>query len=194
MNGTQGAVKIIVYDHKDGPNAVHLKDRMPLHIVVDFPQFVGPPYYDTEQYPERRTWVPLEPREIRKEDDASVTRVQFPIILAWALTPWKAQGMTLDKAVVFIGRRAATPGVLFVALTRVRHPDDLMLDDDFPDMSTIMKQKQTISFQRRQQWERTMTVKFSKTLRREMRDDTVYDPHMSWTEEFSQAAEVLVLV
>jgi len=91
--------------------------------------------------------------------------------------------MTLDKAVVFIGRRAASPGVLFVALSRVRHPDDLMLDDDFPDMSTIMKQRQTLSFQKRQQWERSMTVKFSKTLRREMRDETLYGPAMTWTQE-----------
>ena len=68
--------------------------------------------------------------------------------------------MTLDKAVVKIGRRAATPGVLFVALTRVRHPDDLMLDDDFPDMATIIKQKGTVSFQKRQRWELIMTVKF----------------------------------
>ena len=189
MNGTQGSVKKIVYNHKEGPNAADIPTCMPSYVVVDFPQYVGPPFYDE---PERRTWVPLEPREIRQEDNAGVSRVQFPIILAWALTPWKAQGMTLDKAVVFIGRRAATPGVLFVALTRVRHPDDLMLDDDFPDMSTIMKQKQTQSFQRRQMWERSMTVKFSQTLRREMRDDKLYDPKMTWTEEMSTAADAIL--
>ena len=58
-------------------------------------------------------------------------------MLGWALTPWKAQGMTLDKLIVKIGQAAASPGVLFVALSRVRHPRDLMLDDDFPAMSTI---------------------------------------------------------
>ena len=37
-------------------------------------------------------------------------------------------------------RGASTPGVAFVALSRVRHPDHLVLDDDFPDLATIMKQ------------------------------------------------------
>jgi len=82
MNGTQGSVKKIVYDHKQGPGAHNLEDRMPKYIVVDFPQYVGTPFYDTEDYPERRTWVPLEPREIRQEGNEGVSRVQFPIILA----------------------------------------------------------------------------------------------------------------
>ena len=37
-----------------------------------------------------------------------------------------------------------------------------------------------------------MTVKFSKTLRREMRDDTLYDPTMTWTQEYSDAADLIL--
>ena len=189
MNGTQGNVKRIIYDTSAGPSADEIVDRMPRHLVVDFPQYVGPAFYDE---PERRTWVPVEPREIAKEDNAGIVRRQFPLVLGWALTPWKAQGMTLEKAVVKIGRRAATPGVLFVALTRVRHPDDLMLDDDFPDMATVLKQRGTPSFQKRQRWERIMTVKFARTLRREMRDDANYDASMVWTQDLCDAAEVIL--
>ena len=180
MNGTQGNVKRIIYDTSAGPSAEDIVDRMPRHLVVDFPQYVGPAFYDE---PERRTWVPVEPREIAKEDNAGIVRRQFPLVLGWALTPWKAQGITLEKAVVKIGRRAATPGVLFVALTRVRPPDDLMLDDDFPDMATVLKQRGTPSFQKRQRWERIMTVKFARTLRREMRDDANYDGRMGRTRD-----------
>ena len=189
MNGTQGVVKKIVYSHRAGPLAEDPLQRMPNHLVVDFPQYVGPAYYDE---PDRRTWVPIEPKEIQKEDNATIVRRQFPLVLGWALTPWKAQGMTLDKAVVTIGRRAATPGVLFVALSRVRHPDDLMLDDDFPDMATIMKQKSTSSFQKRQRWELMMKIKFSKTLRRHMRDSALYNPSMTWTQEISDTADVIL--
>ena len=52
--------------------------------------------------------------------------------------------MTLKKAVVKIGVSASKPGVAFVALSRVGHPDDLMLDDDFPALLEILKQSRHI--------------------------------------------------
>ena len=48
--------------------------------------------------------------------------------------------MTLDKVIVSLSHTCAKPGVLFVALTRVRHPDNLLLEDDFPSFSTIRRQ------------------------------------------------------
>ena len=92
--------------------------------------------------------------------------MQFPLVLGWALTPWKAQGMTLDRAIVRLTKAAS--GVAFVALSRVRHPDHLMLEDNFPDMSTIMKESERDSFHARQNWERAMRVRFSATLRLHM--------------------------
>ena len=62
------------------------------------------------------------------------------MILALALTPWKAQGMSLDKVMVQLGKAAGRPGVAFVALTRARSPDGLALDDDFPVFSVFQKQ------------------------------------------------------
>ena len=75
MNGTQSNVKRVIYDTAAGPSAEEIVDRMPKYLVVDFPQYVGPAFYDE---PERRAWVPIEPREIQKEDDAGVVRRQFP--------------------------------------------------------------------------------------------------------------------
>ena len=54
--------------------------------------------------------------------------------------------MTLDKVVVDLGKAATDPGVLFVALSRVRHIDDLLLDDNFPDLKSIMSQRQNPRF------------------------------------------------
>ena len=121
--------------------------RMPLCILVDCPKYQGPQFFSE---PERRTWVPIFPKTVRDQQEKDVTRTQFPLVLGWALTPWKAQGMTLDKAVVKLSAAVATPGVLFVALSRVRHPDDLMLDDDFPAFATVLKGSCHPSFKRRQ--------------------------------------------
>lgn len=53
--------------------------------------------------------------------------LQIPLRLAWASTIHKAQGMTLDSAVIDLGRGAFAHGQLYVALSRVRSYDGLFL-------------------------------------------------------------------
>ena len=51
-----------------------------------------------------------------------VFRENYPLTLAWALTHWKAQGMTLGKVRVRLGERGAlSVGVGYVVMTRVKH-------------------------------------------------------------------------
>ena len=72
---------------------------------------------------DRRRWVPIFSVEHGSNVDKSLRREQFPLVLAWALTHWKCQGMTLRRSRVRIGRRgAATAGVPFTTITRVKHP------------------------------------------------------------------------
>ena len=129
-------------------------------------------------------------------DNRSISRTQFPLVLGWALTPWKAQGMTLDKVIVKLGASVSEPGVLFVALSRVRHPNDLMIDDDFPALFEILKQTKHPSYQKRQQWEKIMCAKFARTLREHMRDAEKYThPGLHvWTAEDSDTADLLLRV
>ena len=189
MNGTQGVVKQIIFEPGHHPRHANHRMRMPRTVVVDFPKYAGPRFYDD---PERATWVPIEARERDDESNGGVTRKQFPLVLGWAMTPWKAQGMTLDRAVVRLTKAAASPGVAFVALSRVRHPDHLMLEDSFPDMATIMKQAEKEAFVMRQRWERRMRVLFSKTIRAHMRDPWLFSPEKVWTSEESELAELLL--
>ena len=150
MNGSQVIVKRTIFAPGTNPNHDDPRYRMPACLLLDVPKYTGPAFFTD---PDRRTWVPLFPRTVTDGENHSISRTQFPLVLGWALTPWKAQGMTLDKVIVKLGAAVREPGVLFVALSRVRHPDDLMLDDDFPALFEILKQSKHPSFQKRQAWE-----------------------------------------
>jgi ATP-dependent exoDNAse (exonuclease V) alpha subunit len=52
---------------------------------------------------------------------------QFPLRLAWAVTIHKAQGKTLDAAVIDLGQRAFAPGQTYVAFSRLTSLDGLYL-------------------------------------------------------------------
>ena len=87
MNGSFGKVKGLVFHSRDGPRHSERRHAMPEVVVVDFPEYRGPPFFDLEAYPERGTWLPLRPQTVQQEGDAEVSRTQFPLMPAWALTP-----------------------------------------------------------------------------------------------------------
>ncbi len=59
-------------------------------------------------------------------------RQQLPLKLAWAVTIHKAQGMTLDKVVIDVGKKEFSCGLTFVACSRVRQLSGLLFDPSFP--------------------------------------------------------------
>jgi PIF1-like helicase/Helix-turn-helix domain len=62
------------------------------------------------------------------EEDVIGTFVHYPIKLAWAITVHKSQGLTFDKAVLDVGD-VFQPGQAYVALSRLRSMDGLVLVD-----------------------------------------------------------------
>jgi ATP-dependent exoDNAse (exonuclease V) alpha subunit len=67
----------------------------------------------------------MKPDEISTESLGSFK--QFPLRLAWAVTIHKAQGKTFDKVVIDLGRGAFEHGQTYVALSRCRTLDGVIL-------------------------------------------------------------------
>ncbi|MBG6235157.1 hypothetical protein IWX76_001725 [Pedobacter sp. CAN_A7] len=72
--------------------------------------------------------------------------IQYPIKLAWAITVHKSQGLTFDKAIIDIGN-AFAPGQIYVALSRLRSLDGLILTSQISG-SGIMQDPNVSMFSR----------------------------------------------
>ena len=61
-----------------------------------------------------------------------VYRKQFPLILAFAVTIHKCQGLSLDSAIIDLSDKVFSPGMAYVTLSRVRSLDGLYLTEFDP--------------------------------------------------------------
>ena len=75
------------------------------------------------------THMTIEPHVWIFDDETPVQRSQLPLRLAYALTIHKAQGATLDCALVDIGSNTFEYGQAYVALSRVKNLESLYIHD-----------------------------------------------------------------
>ena len=133
VNGSLGVVRNIVYLPGMRPPA------LPALLLVEFDKYQGPFIRD-------RSFPVLPVTSRWKEHSTDCSRKQFPLNPAYALTIHKAQGLTLDKAIVDIGAKEAAPGMTYVASSRVRRINDLILSRsfDFSRLAMIGRMKHVI--------------------------------------------------
>jgi len=119
VNGAMGSIQAICYHEGGAP------PDLPVAVTVLFDRYTGPTLSDGT--------VPIAPiRHSWSTSGTHCSRLQLPLKLAWSVTVHKAQGLTLDKVTIDIGKREFSAGLTFVAVSRVRHITDLLFNPPFP--------------------------------------------------------------
>ena len=95
-----------------------------------------------ERWENKKYKVDENTKELEEEVVGSFT--QFPVKLAWAVTVHKSQGLTFDKAIIDVGQ-AFAPGQVYVALSRLRSLDGLILRTKIQS-SAISNDHNVVSF------------------------------------------------
>jgi hypothetical protein len=87
-----------------------------------------------------------DPKTGKITEDVAGTYQQIPLKTAWAITIHKSQGLTFDRAIIQ-AERAFSPGQVYVALSRCRTLEGLVLSRPIP-ASAIFVDPQVMSFNR----------------------------------------------
>ena len=128
VNGSVGSVHDIVW----APDVVdEWRTTQPLAVLVTFDGYEldGPHLTTTDG---GKAVVPIFPskRDFYRGATA-LSRTQFPLMVAFAVTIHKAQGMTVDRAVLDISPPDFALGLSYVAVSRVRSLGGIMFEESF---------------------------------------------------------------
>jgi ATP-dependent exoDNAse (exonuclease V) alpha subunit len=123
-NGTLGCIEEIGFREGDVPG-----EALPSVVMLSCRDYLGPtPWYTAQGIPV----VPIVPVTVNFEiGGAAASRTQLPLALAYAITIHKSQGMTLERARIDIGTRDFSPGLTFVACSRVKRLDGILFASPF---------------------------------------------------------------
>ena len=121
-NGSLGMIRALLFT--DGAQ----QPTLPTCALVEFDDYIGPSIVSGGRI------VPIVPDTAVFDPRSGKTgsRIQLPLVLGWAITIHKSQGLTLGKVVMDVGDRETTVGSTFVGCSRVRSPGNLAFLNSFP--------------------------------------------------------------
>lgn len=121
VNGSMGTVVDFKWDELARDQ--HHQGDLPSSIVVKFDDWhiAGTPDGIFDLKPSNVVYTGKGKEEIQ--------RCMLPIVLCWAVTVHKVQGITIDKAVIYLGAEIFAHGQAYVALSRVRMLEGVAIMD-----------------------------------------------------------------
>ena len=139
VNGARGTI----VGFKWSRNARHqsIPGELPTEVYV---RFLDPNVGKLSKVPvvsEQQDVVPIQPISARfyGKEGTLLQKMQIPLILCWAATIYKVQGLSLDAAVMDLGKDVFQPGMAYVALSRVRTLNGVALLNFQPKKMTANK-------------------------------------------------------
>ncbi|MCK5138082.1 MAG: helix-turn-helix domain-containing protein [Bacteroidales bacterium] len=105
-----------------------------------------------EHWENKKYTINEESKELQEE--VVGTFWQYPIKLAWAVTVHKSQGLTFEKAIIDVGQ-AFAPGQIYVALSRLRSMEGLVLRTRI-NTSSISSDRDVVVFTQRKEQQKPL--------------------------------------
>lgn len=112
-----------------------------------------------------------------EDGKVKMMRYQLPLILAWGISIHKTQGATLDYCIMDLGPSIFAPGMGYVALSRVRTLDGLLLSSFEP--KKIIADPYALEFER-------------KIIEKEKDDDYDYEQEKDWAHNEDREEDIQV--
>jgi ATP-dependent DNA helicase PIF1 len=73
------------------------------------------------------------------------SQLEFPVTNAYAITVHKAQGITVERAVLNLSSRDFVPGLSYVAVSRVKTLRGILFEESFDYERFRVRQNETVS-------------------------------------------------
>ena len=135
-NGATGTITDIIYQVN------HQPPDLPVAVIVQFDDYRGPSISNTLP-----SCVPIYPVTVSAQLPEGIhERQQLPLRLAYALTIHKSQGLTLPSAWIDIGKSEKTPGISYVAISRVKTLSSLVIEPMTFQRLTNIKSSATLQY------------------------------------------------
>ena len=115
---------------------------MPIAVIVKFDEYTGPSINNGIP-----RCVPICPITVTSDTLGSVhERQQLPLKLAWAITIHKSQGLTVSNTWIDIGKSERTPGISYVAISRVKTLSSCIIEPMTFERLTSLKKSPNLKF------------------------------------------------
>jgi hypothetical protein len=155
VNGAKGIVKDIIYPENCSEHS------QPEILIICFDKWNGPQFFKDN---ERKNWIPII-KISQYNYKYRMTRSGFPIMLGYAVTAHRVQGLTLDTGVIDFGKSEFALGISYVALSRFKSINNLLINGHSYDRITTQIKKHAQYSKREQEEQRLQTLKM-KTFKR----------------------------